>query len=131
MATERYRQTYSWQQAIGFGRWLSRLTEELPKTETELVRQLQSLEIDLPAAVGRDLRKGTSARLDELVRLHAVVDLVELVYAALDLNQLQAEVQKLEQQLTSPNFELEIKEAPQPPAVPAPAPAQQEPPASV
>ena len=130
MATERYRETASWHETIAFGRVLSRFTDQLPSTETELVRQLQLIEIDLATAVGRDLSQGTTDRFYQLVRLRAITDLVETVYAALDLSRLQGEVQKLEQRLTGPDFEQPITEASPAPEA-ANASAQQEPPASV
>lgn len=80
-----YRDTYSWQAAVELGRPLTILTEELPAQEDRgLIMALQSLMIELPAAIAGDLVAGTSARLAVIFRLQAAFELIERVYPALD-----------------------------------------------
>ena len=80
-----YRDTYSWQAAVELGRPLTVLTEELPAQEDRgLIMALQSLMIELPAAIAGDLVAGTSTRLAVIFRLQAALELIERVYPALD-----------------------------------------------
>ena len=85
MTISDYRDTYSWQAAVELGRPLTILTEELPAQEDRgLIMALQSLMIELPAAVASDLVAGTSTRLAVIFRLQAALELIERVYPALD-----------------------------------------------
>jgi len=80
-----YRETLSWQAAIDLGRPLTILTEELPAQEDRgLIMALQSLMIELPAAIAGDLVAGTTTRLSVVFRLQAALELIERVYPALD-----------------------------------------------
>lgn len=85
MTISDYRETLSWQAAIELGRPLTILTEELPAQEDRgLIMALQSLMIELPAAIGSDLVAGTTMRLGVIFRLQAALELIERVYPALD-----------------------------------------------
>ena len=85
MTISDYRETLSWQAAVELGRPLTKLTEELPAQEDRgLIMALQSLMIELPAAIASDLIVGTSTRLGVIFRLQAALELIERVYPALD-----------------------------------------------
>ena len=100
-----YRQTLSWQKAVAVSRSLAKLVEELPKGEEQgLVMQLQASMVDLPAAVARDLTRGSDMRKDELSRVQAILAVVEAVYPALDVAAASASLASAEEWLLSEHF---------------------------
>jgi len=81
-----FRETQSWQGAINLGPLLVRLAEDLPVAEQMgLSLQLRQAMVDLPAAIATDLLEGGSfTRKPAIMRLVAMLDLIEKIYPALD-----------------------------------------------
>lgn len=107
-----YRDTYSWTAAIELGRPLTILTEELPAQEDRgLIMAIQSLMIELPAAIASDLVTGSTSRLNVVFRLQAALELIERVYPALDTAVPKVGLDALLKRTESASF-AEVKTAP-------------------
>ena len=115
MAVQEYRKTISWAETVKFGRSVARVVEDLPNNEEYgFIKQLQHSMTNLTAAVGKDLRRNTDARLDEIVRLYAVFGLIKTLYPAIDVSTALAQLDKLQERLEGGNFE-EMLPEPTPP----------------
>lgn len=100
-----YQNTYSWKMTLGLLPQVVRLAEQLPAAEEQgLKRHLFDLQVDLPAAVGLDLMDGSNRRREQLMRLQAVLAAVEVIYPAIDADDLPAATQALEARLLGTNF---------------------------
>lgn len=109
MATEHYRQTYSWTLAIELGRKLGRVVDQLPADERPaLGLQLQSAFTELPAAIGEDLLDGSNSRQVALVRVYGILDLIESIYPSLDLGTATTALAELAERLSGDEFDEEI-----------------------
>ncbi len=86
MALSEFRDTHSWQGAIELGPQLVRLAEDLPAAEQMgLSLQLRQAMIEIPATAAADLLQGSKdTRLLPVLRLLAILDLIEKIYPALD-----------------------------------------------
>jgi hypothetical protein len=109
-----YQDTYSWQAAVALSRPLTKLIEELPVPENyDLKKALQSLMIELPAAIGNDLISGAKTRDEVYVRLQTTLELVEAIYPALDIAASKTALQGLVVRGESDSFD-EVKAPPTP-----------------
>jgi hypothetical protein len=111
------KQTHSWRQALDLGPGLIRLAEDLPASEEMgLSWQLRKLMVDLPTAIAVDLMGRSNDRHDVILRLVAVLELVEKVYPALDTAATRAEADRLIERLTGDQFRESLAAATPPPA---------------
>jgi hypothetical protein len=127
MTLSESRNSSSWQGAIELGPHLMRLAEELPASEAMgLSFQLRQAMVEVPAtAATADLLPETGkARVLPVLKLLAILDLIEKVYPALDTADVRTEAEKLAEYVVSaatgvePTAALPAKIEP-----PAPAPA--------
>ncbi len=111
-----YRNTQSWQEAIELGPMLARLADELPAAEAmgmglALRRDL----IKLPSAVAIDLvRDDSNLRFAVAVRVATTLELIERVYPAIEVADIQAKLATLTERLASPEHFDERLPAPAP-----------------
>ena len=132
MNLDNYRDTFSWQAAIDLGRPLTMLLEDLPSQEERgLIMALQSLMIELPAAIANDLLTGSSDRLPVMLRLQAALELIDRVYPALDPSRPRTDLESLMKRTQGDTFtelrtppmtslENDSDEAPEPAPTPTP-----------
>ena len=106
------RNTYSWQMTLELVPHLAQLADDLPSGEEQgLKRHLFDSVVDLPAAVSIDLRAaGSTRRHEQLARLQATIAVVEKVYPAIDVAELNEQVEKVETRLTAANFSEQLPE---------------------
>jgi hypothetical protein len=107
---------------------LIRLAEELPASEEMgLSYQIRNLIVEVPAAIASDMMRGTDLRFTAAMRLVATIDLIDRVYPALDTAATRQAVDQLAEHLTGTGFrdETNAQQAPQPPAMPTPAPERE------
>jgi hypothetical protein len=105
MTLSDYRNTPSWQGALDVAPGLIRLAEDLPGSEDMgLGYQIRTLIVELPAAIATDLMHGSEMRLVAVMRLAAVLDLIDRVYPALDTADTRQAVDRLAAQLSGPGF---------------------------
>ncbi len=106
MTLSEYRKTKSWQLAIELGPKLLNLAEELPGIEdTGLGLQLRQLMVDLPAAVAADLLTDTQTRKTVVLKLVAVLELIDHVYPALDTPATKTATDELAERLFGARFD--------------------------
>ena len=124
MTFSQYRDTYSWQGAIGLGPKLMRLAEELPASEEMgLSLHLRQLTVELPAGIAGDLLGERPASLSNALKMLATLELIDQIYPALDTAGIRSEADALAHRLASENFAETLTAAPNgstPVAQPAP-----------
>ena len=106
MALSEFRDTHSWQGAIELGPHIVRLAEDLPTAEAMgLSLQLRQSMVELPAAIAVDLLEGHSfTRKPAIMRLVAMLDLIDKIYPALDTAELRTTVEQLAERLSGKDF---------------------------
>ena len=105
-----------------------RLAEELPAAEEHgLSLHLRQLMVQVPAAVAEDLIKNRDSQLASALKLVTVLELIDLVYPALDTADTKSAADALLQRLASPNFNERQGVAGTGPALQELAPAYEEP----
>ncbi len=106
MALTDFRDTHSWQQAIGLGPHLVRLAEELPAAEaTGLAMQLRQAMTDLPTNIALDMLEGGSySRRLAAVRILAILDLIDKIYPALDTATVRTKLEQLIDRIAGDGF---------------------------
>lgn len=103
MALSDVRSTRNWQNAIDLAPMLVRLAEELPAAEQMgLSLQLRQAMVEVPATIAADtLSSGDGSPKLAVLRLVAVLELIEKVYPALDTASVRSAVDSLAERLTS------------------------------
>jgi hypothetical protein len=131
MTLSDYRNTPSWQGALDVAPGLIRLAEDLPGSEDMgLGYQIRTLIVELPAAIATDLMHGSEMRLVAVMRLAAVLDLIDRVYPALDTADTRQAVDRLaagfgeQPAATTPPAQPEPTEPAEAEAEPTPEPSQ-------
>ncbi len=105
MATLDFKQTHSWQDAVELGASLVTLAEALPSHEqTGLVMQLHQLMLDLPTQIAADLADGSRTRFVTIYRLASALELIEMIYPALDTADIHKDFERLSSRLDSDSF---------------------------
>ncbi len=93
-----FRDTPGWQEAIDLGPKLVNLAEQLPASEEMgLSFQLRKVMVKLPASIALDAAKGVDSRkrLAPIVRLTAILDLIDKIYPALDTGDTRSALEQL------------------------------------
>ena len=111
-----FRNTYSWQMTLDLVAHLSQLAEELPSAEEQgLKRHLHDVVVDLPTAVSIDLRaSGSTRRHEQLAKLQAALAVIEAVYPAIDVAEINEHSASLEGRLLAANFNEQLPEPEEP-----------------
>jgi hypothetical protein len=101
-----FRNTHSWQMTLEFVPHLSQLADELPTAEEQgLKRHLHDIVVDLPTAISIDLRaSGSTRRHEQLAKLQAALAVIETIYPAIDVTEVNEQVKALETRLMAANF---------------------------
>jgi hypothetical protein len=107
-----FRNTYSWQMTLEFVPHLSQLADELPAVEEQgLKRHLHDIVVDLPTAISIDLRaSGSTRRHEQLAKLQAALAVIETIYPAIDVTEVNEQVNSLEGRLVGASFTEQIPE---------------------
>lgn len=105
MTLSEFRETYSWQGAIALGPKLITLAEELPGSEENgLSLQLRTLMVELPATIAADLMADRKPALAPVLKLVAIMELIDKVFPALDTADTRTQIDELSSRLVSDNF---------------------------
>ncbi len=124
MTLSDYRQSHSWKGAIDLGPQLMSLAEELPAAEElGLSWQLRQLMVEVPAAIAADLMYSTDSRRTPVLKLLAVLELIDRVYPALDTADTRKQADRLAEELLEDSFSKAAATADQLASVMPPVPA--------
>lgn len=102
-----YKQTHVWKEALRLSRRLYNLSDDLPDDEqSNLGASLRDLASRIPGEIAIDLVKGTQPRMDYLLRVASLLELIDNVYPALDTSSVQKLTDSvLERMQSTENFQ--------------------------
>jgi hypothetical protein len=102
-----YKQTHVWKESLRLSRRLYSLSDDLPEDEqSNLGAGLRDLAGRIPGEIAIDLVKGDQPRMDYVLRVASLLELIDQVYPALDTSSVQKLADSvLERMQSTENFQ--------------------------